>query len=56
MYAYDLETFVKAGDMNGWYGELKGGWNLQGKRVGSAQYTRNEDGKLLRNLEEIGGR
>ncbi|CAM9660860.1 unnamed protein product, partial [Ascophyllum nodosum] len=29
---------------------------LQGKKVGSAQYIRDEDGKLLRKLEEIRAR
>ena len=53
MYACELEMFTKAGDMKGWYGHLKGGWKLQGTRVGSAQYIRDEDGKLLRKLEEI---
>ena len=36
----------------GGYGHLKGGWRLQGKRVGSAQYIRDEDGKLQRELEK----
>ena len=45
-----------AGDMGGWYGHLKGGWKLQSKKVGSAQYVRNEDGKLIRKLEEIHAR
>ena len=46
-----FEEFTKAGDMKGWYGHLKGGWKLQGKKVGSAQYVRDEGGKLLRKLE-----
>ena len=48
-----LEELTKAGDMKGWYGHLKGGWRLQGKKIGSAQYIRGEDGKLLRKLEKI---
>ena len=53
MYACELEEFAKAGNMKGWCGHLKGGWKLHGKKVGSAQYIRDEDGKLLRNPEEI---
>ena len=45
-----------AGDMRGWYGDLKSGWKLQGKKVGSARYMRDEDGKLLRKLEGIRAR
>ena len=52
VYACELEEFTKAGDIRGWYGHLTGGWRLQGK-VGSAQYIRDEDGKLLRKPEEI---
>ena len=51
--ACKLEEFTKAGDMKGY---LKGGWKLQGKKVGSAQYIRDEDRKLLRRLEEIRAR
>ena len=44
VYVCELEEFTLAGDcMRGWYGYLKGGWKLQGKKVGSAQYTRDED-------------
>ena len=39
--------------MRGWYGHLKGGWKLQDKKVGSAQYIRDEDRKLPRKLEEM---
>ena len=56
MYACELEDFTKAGDMKGWYGHLKCGWKLQGKKVGSAQYIRDEDGKLLWKLEKIRAR
>ena len=56
VYACELEKFTLAGDMRGWYGHRKVGWKLQGKKVGSAQYIRDEDGKLLRKLEEIGAR
>ena len=42
--------------MRGWYEHCKTGWKLQGKKVGSAQYIRDEDGKLLRKLEEIRAR
>ena len=48
VYACELEEFILAGDIRGWYGNLKGGWELQGKKLGSAQYIRDEDGKLLR--------
>ena len=43
VYAYELEKFTKAGDTKGWYRHLKGGWKLQGKRVGSTQYIKDED-------------
>ena len=56
VYAWELEEFTLVGDMRGWYGYLKGGWNLQGKTIGSAQYIRDEDRKLLRKLEEIRAR
>ena len=49
----ELEEFIAAGDLRGWYGHLKGGWKLQGKKLGSAQYIRDENGKLLRKLDEI---
>ena len=39
--------------MKGRYGHLKGGWRLKGKEVGSRQYIRDDDRKLLRKLEEI---
>ena len=39
--------------MRGWHGHLKGGWKLQGKKVGIAQYIRDEEGKLLQKIEEI---
>ena len=53
VYACELEEFVIADDVRGWYGHLKGGWKLQGRKLGSAQYNRDEDGKLLRKLEEV---
>ena len=53
VYACELEEFTLAGDMRGWYGHFKGWWKLQGKKVGSAQYIRDENGKLLRKLVEI---
>ena len=56
MYTCELEEFTLAGDMRGWYGHLKGGWKLQGKKVGSAQHIKDEDGKLLRKLEKIRAR
>ena len=57
VYACELEEFIAAGDLRGWYGHLKGGWKLQGKKLGSAQYNiRDENGKLLRKLDEIRAR
>ena len=38
MYACELEEFTLAGGMRSWYGHLKGGWKLQGKKVGSVQF------------------
>ncbi|CAN0019535.1 unnamed protein product, partial [Ascophyllum nodosum] len=46
VFACELEEFIVAGDLRGWYGHLKGGWKLQGKILGSAQYIRDENGKL----------
>ena len=54
--ACELEEFIVAGDVRGWYGHLKGGWKLQGKKLESAQYIRDENGKLLRKLGEIRAR
>ena len=56
VYACELEEFTLVGDTRGWYGHLKSGRKLQGKKVGSAQYIRDDDGKLLRKLEEIRAR
>ena len=56
VYACELEEVTLAGDMRGWYGHLIGGWKLQSKKVGSAQYIKGEDGKLLLKLEEIRAR
>ena len=56
VYKCELEEFIVAGDVRGWYGHLKGGWKLQGKELGSAQYIRDENGKLQRKLEEIRAR
>ena len=56
VFACELEDFIVAGDLRGWYDHLKGGWKLQGKKLGSAQYIRDENGKLLRKLDEIRAR
>ena len=56
VYACELEEFIAAGDLRGWYGHLTGEWKLQGKKLGSAQYIRDENGKLLRKLDEIRAR
>ena len=56
VYACELEDFIVAGDVRDWYGHLKGGWKLQDKKLGSAQYIRDENGKLLRKLDEIRAR
>ena len=37
VYACELKEFIVAGDVRGSYGYLKGGWKLQGKKLGSAQ-------------------
>ena len=54
--ASELEEFIVAGDLRGWHGHLKGGWKLQGKKLRGAQYIRDENGKLLRKLDEIRAR
>ena len=54
--ACELENFTLAWDMRGWCGHRKAGWKLQSKKVGSAKYIRDEDGKLLRKLDEIRAR
>ena len=56
MFACELEEFIVAGDLRGWHGHFKGGWKLQGKKLKSAQYIRDENGKLLRKLDEIRAR
>ena len=56
VFACELEEFIAAGDLRGWYGHLKGGWKLQGKKLRGAQYIRDENGKLLRKLDEIRAR
>ena len=56
MFACELEEFIVAGDLRGWHGHLKGGWKLQGKKLRSAQYIRDENGKLRRKLDEIRAR
>ena len=56
VFACELEEFIGAGDLRGWYGHLKGGWTLQGKKLRGAQYIRDENGKLLRKLDEIRAR
>ena len=53
VYAGELEKLIKAGDMRSRYGHSKVGWRFQGKNVGSAQYIKEDDGKLIRSLEEI---
>ena len=56
VFACELEEFIVAGDLRGRYGHLKGGWKLQGKKLRGAQYIRDENGKLLRKLDEIRAR
>ena len=56
VFACELEEFIVAGDSKGWHGHLKGGWKLQGKKLRSAQYIRDENGKLLPKLDEIRAR
>ena len=57
VFACELEEFIVAGDFRSWHGHLKGGWKLQGKKLRSAQYIiRDENGKLLRKLDEIRAR
>ena len=51
VFACEMVEFVVAGDLEGWHGHCKGGWKLQGKKLRSAQYIRDENGKLLRKLE-----
>ena len=53
VFVCELEEFIVAGDLRGWHGHLKGGWKLQGKKLRSAQYIRDENGKVLRKLDEI---
>ena len=54
--ACELEDFIVAGHVRGWYRHLKGRQKFQGKNLGSTQYIRNEDRKLLRKLTEIRAR
>ena len=58
VYARDLEGYIQAGDMRGWYGHLKGGWRLQGRKIESEQYigTRRENsyGKPTRSVSDGG--
>ena len=56
VFACELEEFIAAGDLRGWYGHLKGGWKLQGKKLRGTQYIRDEKGKLLRKPDEIRAR
>ena len=56
VFACELEEFIVAGDLRGWYGHLKEEWKLQDKKLGSAQYIRDKNGKLLRKLGEIRAR
>ena len=36
LFACELEEFIAAGDLRGWYGHLQGGWKLQGKKLRGA--------------------
>ena len=36
MYAGELEEFIKAGDIRGWYRHFKGGCRLRGSKLRSA--------------------
>ena len=56
VFACELEEFIVASDLRRWYGHLKGGWKLQVKKLRSAQYIRDENGKLQRKLDEIRAR
>ena len=56
VFACELEDFIVAGDLRGWHGHLKGGCKLQGKKLRSAQYIRDENGKLIRKLDKIRAR
>ena len=56
VFACEFEELIVAGDSRGWHGHLKGGWKIQGKKLRSAQYIRDENGKLLRKLDEIRAR
>ena len=56
VFACELEEFIVAGDLRGWYGHLKGGGKLQGKKLRGAQYIRDENGKLLQKPDEIRAR
>ena len=56
VFVCELEEFIVTGDLRGWHGHLKGGWKLRGKKLRSAQYIRDENGKLLRKLDEIRAR
>ena len=56
VFVCELEEFIVAGDLRRWHGHLKGRWKFQGKKLRSAQYIRDENGKLLRKLDEIRAR
>ena len=45
VFACELEEFIVAGDVRGWYGHLKGGWIRQGKKLRSAQYDQGRERK-----------
>ena len=56
VFACELEEFIVAGNLRGWHGHLKEGWKLQSEKLRSAQYIRDENGKLLRKFDEIRAR
>ena len=56
VFACELEEFIAAGDLRGWYGHLRRGWKLRGTELRGTQYIRDENGKLLRKLDEIRAR
>ena len=51
VFACELEEFIVAGDLRGWYGHLKGGWKLQGKKLrGAGTRTESSYGSLTRSV------
>ena len=51
-FVHKFETHAREGDQAGFYKHLKT-MNLEGKRVRSSAYVKNEDGVLLRDIEFI---